>query len=36
MKRFIVSLVLVVGILLGIPTLGAVVSTEESLGCKFE
>ena len=36
MKRFVVSLLLVVGILLGIPTLGAVAFTEESLACKFE
>lgn len=35
MKRFVVSLVLVVGILFGIPTLGAVASTEDSLGCSF-
>ncbi len=35
MKRFVVSMVLVVGILFGVPTLGAVVSTEESLGCPF-
>ncbi len=35
MKRFVVSMVLVVGILFGIPTLGAVASTEESLGCSF-
>ncbi len=35
MKRFVVSLVLVVGILFGVPTLGVVASTEESLGCSF-
>ena len=35
MKRFVVSMLLVVGILFGIPTLGAVASTEESLGCSF-
>ncbi len=35
MKRFVVSLVLVVGILFGVPTLGVVASTEESLGCPF-
>ena len=35
MKRFVVSMVLVVGILFGIPTLGAVASTEGSLGCSF-
>lgn len=35
MKRFIVSLVLVVGVLLGVPMLGVVASSEESLGCSF-
>lgn len=35
MKRFVVSMVLVVGILFGVPTFGAVASTEGSLGCSF-
>ncbi len=35
MKRFVVSMVLVVGILFRIPMLGAVAFTEESLSCSF-